>query len=156
MEFLWCPALPMTSHSSDMDSLVPAKPLPTKTTILWVKTWNSHSHKVNATYTTEILKWCFYDVLHFQWRHTHLIWTRLFREDLFRQKRQFLVKIMKLTRTQSKRDMFNWDPLMVFLRCSAIQMTPHSSDMISPVPRRPLPTKTAIYGENHEIYIRTK
>ena len=74
-----------------------------------VKTWKSHSHKLNATYSTETLKWNFYDVLRFQWHHTRLKWNRPLREDLSRRKQQFLVKMMKLAFTQSKRDIFNWD-----------------------------------------------
>ena len=108
------------------------------------KSWDTHSQKVNTIHWTETHKWYFYDVLRFKWHHTRLISTSLFREDLSRRKQQFLVKIMKYTFTQSKRNTLNWYPWMVLLRCSALPMTPHSSDIDSPVPRRPLPTKTAI------------
>ena len=45
---------------------------------------------------------------------------------------------------------------MALLGCSALSMAPHSSDIDSPVPRKPLPTKTTFSSQNHEIYIRTK
>ena len=82
---------PMTPRSYNTDSPAPRRPLPKKTAIL-VKSWNTHSHKVNATHWTETLKWYFYDALYLQWDHTRLISTRLFREDLSRRKQQFWSK----------------------------------------------------------------
>ena len=92
MSLLWCSAIQMTPHSSDMDSPVPRRPLPTKTVIFGNKSWNSPEHKLSATHSTETLKWHFYDVLSFQWHHTRRISTRLFREDLPRRKQQFWSK----------------------------------------------------------------
>ena len=187
------------------------KTSPDENSNLWWKSWNIHSHKVNTINWTETFKWYFYDVLCFQWHHTRLILTRLFREDLSRRKQQFLVKPMKyictqserkriqlrpsngvsmmfcdsngttlawhgppvpkdISRrkqqfrvkpmkyifTQSKRDAFNRYPLVVLLWRAALPITPHSSDMDLPVPRRPLPTKTSISGQCHEIHNHTK
>ena len=69
--------------------------------------WNSPVHKVNAAHSTGTLERALYDVLRVHQPHTHLIWTRLFREALSHRKR---VKIMELASTQSKRGTFNSDP----------------------------------------------
>ena len=119
------------------------------------KSLNTHSHKVNATHCTETLKWHFWDVQRFQWRHTRLISTPQFREDLSRRKQQFLVKIMKYTFTQSKRNTLSWYPWLVLLRYSALPMAPFSPHGDPSAPRRPLPTKPTIFGQNHEIHIHT-
>ena len=65
---------------------------PDENSNFWTRSLTSHSHKVNATHSTEAPEWHFYNVLRFKWHHTRLIWTRQFREDLSRRKQQLLFK----------------------------------------------------------------
>ena len=118
----------------------------------WSKSWNTHSHKVNATHWFEALKWYFYDVLCFQWHHTRRISTRLFREDLSRRKQQFWWKSwnthshkVNATHWTETLKWYFYDVMCTTLVWYRLACSEKTS-----------PDENNNFGQNHEIHILTK